>query len=45
MKKEEPTLHYNIREERIKENQKKKTCTDIAREAAKKHFLEIFNRT
>jgi len=46
MKKEEPTFHYNIREERLKlkEKQLKKSCIDEVKESAKKHFEEIFNR-
>jgi hypothetical protein len=44
MKKEQPTIHYNVREERLKQNQNKKSCIDEVKENAKKHFEEIFNR-
>ena len=35
---------YNIREERLKASQQNKKPVDEAKENAKKHFEEIFNR-
>lgn len=35
---------YNIREERLKASQETKKPVDEAKENAKKHFEEIFNR-
>lgn len=40
----QPIHHWNIREERERQNKKKKSCVDEVKESAKKHFEEIFNR-
>lgn len=42
--KNQQTVTYNIREERLKVSQTKKTPIDEVKENAKKHFEEIFNR-
>jgi hypothetical protein len=38
------SITYNIREERLKASQENKKLVDVAKENAKKHFEEIFNR-
>jgi hypothetical protein len=42
--KNQQSITYNIREERLKTSQEKKNPVDEVKENAKKHFEEIFNR-
>jgi hypothetical protein len=42
--KNQQSMTYNIREERLKASQEKKLKVDEVMENAKKHFEEIFNR-
>ena len=47
MKKDKPTFHWSIREERelaAKKSKEKKSVVDEIKDSAKKHFEEIFNR-
>lgn len=43
--KNQQSITYNIREERLKASQEKKPKVDEVMENAKKHFEEIFNRS
>jgi lipopolysaccharide export system protein LptA len=42
--KNQQSITYNIREERLKASQEKKPAVDEVMENSKKHFEEIFNR-
>jgi lipopolysaccharide export system protein LptA len=42
--KNQQSITYNIREERLKASEEKKKSVDEVMDNAKKHFEEIFNR-